>query len=84
VTAEDSCLLPSAKEEGIANSRLEEFKEFRSSGVQEFRSSGVQEFRSSGVQEFRSSGWDRSEIARPNRFVDLSLRLNQAVPLASS
>ncbi|MBV8102883.1 MAG: hypothetical protein JOZ31_27400 [Verrucomicrobia bacterium] len=35
---------------------LEEFKEFRSSGVQEFRSSGVQEFRSSGVQEFRSSG----------------------------
>jgi hypothetical protein len=26
---------------------VEEFKEFRSSGVQEFRSSGVQEFRSS-------------------------------------
>jgi hypothetical protein len=36
---------------------VEEFKEFRSSGVQEFRSSGVQEFRSSGVQEFRSSAW---------------------------
>jgi hypothetical protein len=35
---------------------VQEFKEFRSSGVQEFRSSGVQEFRSSGVQEFRSSG----------------------------
>jgi hypothetical protein len=26
--------------------RIQEFKEFRSSGVQEFRSSGVQEFRS--------------------------------------
>jgi hypothetical protein len=35
---------------------VQEYKEFRSSGVQEFRSSGVQEFRSSGVQEFRSSG----------------------------
>jgi hypothetical protein len=51
---------------------VEEFKEFRSSGVQEFRSSGVQEFRSSGVQEFRSSGVQRGvddRIARKKRLL---------------
>jgi hypothetical protein len=43
---------------------VEEFKEFRSSGVQEFRSSGVQEFRSSGVQR----GVD-DRIARKKRLL---------------
>ena len=40
----------------VRSQELQEFQEFRSSGVQEFRSSGVQEFRSSGVpgvREFR-------------------------------
>src|SRR5260370_11966936 len=43
-------VLPSAKENRIA-----------SSGVQEFRSSGVQGFRGSGVQGFRGSGWREKE-----------------------
>jgi hypothetical protein len=58
---------------------LEEFKEFRSSGVQEFRSSGVQEFRSSGVQ----GGVDR-RIARKNAFCDRNVGIGPNVFTASS
>jgi len=76
-------VLPSAKENRIASSGVQEFRSsgvqgFRGSGVQGFRGSGVQGFRGSGVQGFRGSGVQggaRRNIARKKRFCDTHPRL---------